>query len=106
MSVEFPPVHIPRPYERPRANLVCRVDVPTPDGAVIAAFVYAPHGVRDCAGTPFGISGALPPVLMLHGNGEEHGIFGPTIDAVVKTAAPSWRWTRARKASQRGARRR
>lgn len=85
MSVEFPPVHIPRPYERPRANLVCRVDVPTPDGAVIAAFVYAPHGVRDCAGTPFGISGALPPVLMLHGNGEEHGIFGPTIDAVVKT---------------------
>ena len=85
MSVEFPPVHIPRPYERPRANLVCRVDVPTPDGAVIAAFVYAPHGVRDCAGTPFGISGALPPVLMLHGNGEEHGIFGPTIDSVVET---------------------
>lgn len=85
MSVEFPPVHIPRPYDRPRANLVCRVDVPTEDGAVIAAFVYAPHGVRDCAGTPFGISGALPPVLMLHGNGEEHGIFGPTIDAVVET---------------------
>ncbi len=85
MCVEFPPVHIPRPYDRPRANLVCRVDVPCEDGAVIAAFVYGPHGARDQAGTPFGISGALPPVLMLHGNGEEHGIFGPTIDAVVET---------------------
>ncbi len=84
-GVEFPPVHIPRPYDRPHSNLVCRVDVPTADGAVIAAFVYAPHGVRDCAGTPFGISGQVPPVLMLHGNGEEHGIFGPTIDAVVET---------------------
>ncbi len=83
--VPFPPVHIPSPYERPHANLVCRVDVPTEDGASIAAFVYAPHGVRDCAGTPFGISGELPPVLMLHGNGEEHRIFGPTIDAVVET---------------------
>ncbi|WP_322353806.1 alpha/beta fold hydrolase [Paratractidigestivibacter sp.] len=85
MSVTPPPVHVPRPYARPTANLVARVDVPTEDGASMAAFVYAPHGVRDVPGTPFGIDSAFPPVLMLHGNGEEHGIFGPVIDAVVAT---------------------
>ena len=85
MSVTPPPVHIPRPYERPKSNLAARVDVPTADGAKITAFVYAPHSVRDEAGHPFGIDMALPPVLMLHGNGEEHGIFGPVIDAVVET---------------------
>ena len=85
MSATPPPVHVPRPYARPTANLVARVDVPTSDGASIAAFVYAPHGTRDEPGTPFGISGEVPPVLMLHGNGEEHGIFGPVIDAVVAT---------------------
>lgn len=83
MTVTPPPVHVPRPYERPHANLACRVDVPCEDGAVVAAFVYAPHGVRDQPGTPFGIDPHVPPVLMLHGNGEEHGIFGPTIDAVT-----------------------
>lgn len=81
--VGFPPVHIPRPYERPRAPLAARVEVPTADGATIRAFVYAPEGTRDEPGTPFGIDLAVPPVLMLHGNGEEHGIFGPVIDAVV-----------------------
>ena len=85
MSVPVPPVHVPRPYERPRSNLACRIDVPMPDGALIAAFVYAPHGTRDEAGTPFGIDMATPPVLMLHGNGEEHGIFGPIVDAVVES---------------------
>lgn len=85
MTVTPPPVHVPRPYERPHANLACRVDVPCEDGAVVAAFVYAPHGVRDQPGTPFGIDPHVPPVLMLHGNGEEHGIFGPTIDAVTAT---------------------
>lgn len=85
MTVTPPPVHVPRPYERPHANLACRVDVPCEDGAVVAAFVYAPHGVRDQPGTPFGIDPHVPPVLMLHGNGEEHGIFGPTIDAVTTT---------------------
>lgn len=85
MSVEFPPVHVPRPYARPTAKLVCRVDVPTEDGALIAAWVYAPDAARDTPGTPYGLDLALPPVLMLHGNGEEHGIFGPTIDAVVAT---------------------
>ena len=85
MTVTPPPVHVPRPYERPHANLACRVDVPCEDGAVVAAFVYAPHGVRDQPGTPFGVDPHVPPVLMLHGNGEEHGIFGPTIDAVTAT---------------------
>ena len=84
MSVTPPPVHVPRPYERPKSNLAARVDVPTEDGASIAAFVYAPHGTKDAPGTPFGIDPSVPPVLMLHGNGEEHGIFGPVIDAVVE----------------------
>ena len=85
MSVTPPPVHVPRPYERPKSNLTARIDVPTSDGASIAAFVYAPHGAKDVPGTPFGIDPSTPPVLMLHGNGEEHGIFGPVIDAVVET---------------------
>lgn len=84
-NVTPPPVHVPRPYVKPTCNLAARVDVPTEDGASIAAFVYAPHGARDEAAAPFGIDHELPPVLMLHGNGEEHGIFGPTIDAVVAT---------------------
>ena len=71
MTVTPPPVHVPRPYERPHANLACRVDVPCEDGAVVAAFVYAPHGVRDQPGTPFGIDPHVPPVLMLHGNRAE-----------------------------------
>ena len=81
MSVEFPPVHVPRPYEHPHTPVAARVEVPTEDGAAIVAWVYAPAGVTDAPGTPFGIDLAVPPVLMLHGNGEEHGIFGPTIDA-------------------------
>ena len=53
------------------------------DGAQVAAFVYAPDGVSDAPGTPFGVDVTVPPVLFLHGNGEEHGIFGPIVDAVV-----------------------
>ena len=82
MGVEFPPVHVPRPYERPHTPVAARVEVPTEDGATIVAWVYAPAGTVDAPGTPFGVDLAVPPVLMLHGNGEEHGIFGPTIDAV------------------------
>lgn len=82
MPVEFPPVHVPRPYALPSTALAARVEVPTEDGAAIVAWTYAPDGVTDAPGTPFGIDIATPPVLMLHGNGEEHGIFGPVIDAV------------------------
>lgn len=75
-----PPVHVPRPYDRPEARLAFRVDVPMPDGALVATFVYCPDDMPTDAEWAL-----LPiPVLMLHGNGEEHGIFGCTIDAVVR----------------------
>lgn len=82
MPVEFPPVHVSRPYALPATALAARVEVPTEDDAAIVAWTYAPEGVVDAPGTPFGIDLSAPPVLMLHGNGEEHGIFGPVIDAV------------------------
>lgn len=82
MPVEFPPVHVPRPYALSATALAARVECPMPDGATIVAWTYAPEGVTDAPGTPFGIDLSAPPVLMLHGNGEEHGIFGPVIDAV------------------------
>ena len=85
MPVEFPPVHVPRPYALPQTALAARVECPMPDGAAIVAWTYAPEGAADAPGTPFGIDLAVPPVLMLHGNGEEHGIFGPVIDAVCAT---------------------
>ena len=82
VEVEFPPVHVPRPYALPETALAARVECPMPDGATIVVWTYAPDGVTDAAGTPYGIDLTIPPVLMLHGNGEEHGIFGPVIDAV------------------------
>lgn len=82
MTATPPPVHVPRPYALPATPLAARVEVPTEDGATIVAWTYAPEGVVDAPGAPFGIDLAVPPVLMLHGNGEEHGIFGPVIDAV------------------------
>ncbi|HIZ46258.1 MAG TPA: alpha/beta fold hydrolase [Candidatus Olsenella pullistercoris] len=82
MAATPPPVHVPRPYALPSVPLAARVEVPTEDGATIVAWTYAPAGVVDEPGTPFGIGLAVPPVLMLHGNGEEHGIFGPVIDAI------------------------
>lgn len=45
--------------------------VTRPDGAEIAAFAYGDTASSET------------PVLLIHGNGEEHGIFGPVIDAVV-----------------------
>lgn len=68
-----PPVpqqHFPSPYQRPAQAPDVARRVRRPDGAEIAAFVYR------------GAGGAGAPVLFLHGNGEEHGIFGPIIDAV------------------------
>lgn len=100
----LPPVHVSRPYERPRCPVAARVEVPCQDGAAIVAWVYAPAGVRDEPGTPFGLMAGVPPVLMLHGNGEEHGIFGPTIDAVVAAGRSVVAVdSRAQGASSRGA---
>lgn len=71
----MPPVppqpHFPNPYRRPQTAPTAACLVHRPDGADIAAFSY---GARPDTRTP---------VLFLHGNGEEHGIFGPQIDAVV-----------------------
>lgn len=69
-----PPVpHFPRPYARPSQAPRRALRIPMPDGAQVACFVYAPDGR-----TP------SEPVLFLHGNGGEHGGFGPQIDAVLE----------------------
>ena len=80
-----PAPHFPSPYARPSTPPAAALRVPMADGAQVAAFVYAPAGVTDGPGTPFAIDRSLPPVVLLHGNGEEHGIFGPVIDTVVAT---------------------
>lgn len=66
-----PQLHFPSPYLRPSTMPSVARRVETADGAEIASYVY---GRLDVPATP---------VLFLHGNGEEHGIFGPSIDAVV-----------------------
>lgn len=66
-----PRLHFPSPYETPTVAPTFAQRVPMDDGAQIAAFVYG------------SLDGKATPVLMLHGNGEEHGLFGPTIDTVV-----------------------
>lgn len=104
MSVAPPPVHVPRPYALPATALAARVECPMPDGATIVAWAYAPEGVVDEPGTPFGLDICVPPVLMLHGNGEEHGIFGPVIDAVCASGRSVIAVdSRAQGASTRGA---
>ena len=77
MQPLHPENHFPSPYSRPTVPLVMARRISMRDGADIATFVYAqdPAPVLDNADKP--------PVLMIHGNGEEHGIFGPTIDAAV-----------------------
>ena len=65
-----PQLHFPSPYERPSTPPEVARRIRMADGALIAAFVYGAQGNGD-------------DVLFLHGNGEEHGIFGPAIDACV-----------------------
>ena len=65
-----PQLHFPSPYLRPSSAPSIARAIEMPDGARIAAFVY-------------GTDEDATPVLFLHGNGEEHGIFGPAIDACV-----------------------
>lgn len=71
-----PTPHFPSPYQPPTILPSFASTVALSDGAEIATFVYG-----DLA------SGSAP-VLMLHGNGEDHTIFGPMIDAVVAEGRP------------------
>ena len=85
MGVRVPERHFPSAYAPPSRPPVLAKSVGTDDGALIASFIYTPEatGVGDV------LNGALgSPILMLHGNGEEHGIFGAIIDAV--TEAGKW----------------
>ena len=98
-----PQPHFPSRYSRPSlAPSVARC-FKRQDGAQVACFVYGELGCAGgaggdselgCAGGAGGDSGLgcaggaggdaeLEPVVFIHGNGEEHGIFGPMIDAVV-----------------------
>ena len=70
-----PQPHFPSRYARPSTAPSIARRVSTADGAQIATFVY-------------GTLGTATPVLMLHGNGEEHGIFGPIIDVVNEAGIP------------------
>ena len=91
--VEFPPVYRPKPYSKPTAHLKSHLQVLLDDGAEIATFVYtsaAPVGEKLCedlASTAAYLASVpndtfATPIVFLHGNGEEHGIFGTIIDEV------------------------
>lgn len=85
MTVQVPARHFPSAYAPPSLPPVLARRYPASDGALIATFIYAPKGAT-CQEALEGKLGA--PVFMLHGNGEEHGIFGAIIDEV--TDAGHW----------------
>lgn len=66
--------HFPSYYLRPTVAPSVARRVRTADGAQIATFVYGTDGARR---------ESTYPVLFLHGNGEEHGIFGVQINGLV-----------------------
>ncbi len=76
--VDVPQLHFPSAYLLPTAHLECARRIAMPDGAQIATFVHVPEG-KTLEG--LGREGRAP-VLLLHGNGEEHGIFGQVVDAI------------------------
>ncbi len=78
--VDVPQLHFPSAYLLPTAPLVFAQSIEMPDGAAIATFVHAPAEKS----LPEALAQGRSPVLLLHGNGEEHGIFGPTIDALCE----------------------
>ena len=91
--VEFPPVYRPKPYNKPTAHLKSHLQVLLDDGAEIATFIYAPSApagekpCEDLASTAAYLTSVpndsfATPIVFLHGNGEEHGIFGTIIDEV------------------------
>ena len=69
-----PQPHFPSYYLRPTVAPSVARKVGTADGAQIATFVYGADGTRRKS---------TYPVLFLHGNGEEHGIFGVQINGLV-----------------------
>lgn len=77
-----PQPHFPSYYLRPTVAPNVARKVKTTDGAQIAAFVY---GGRKGYGEGYGEARhpGTDPVLFLHGNGEEHGIFGVQINGLV-----------------------
>ena len=80
VSVRVPDRHFPSEYAPPSLPPVYARHIELTDGALIASFIYTPHGV----GLNDALNGTLgSPILMLHGNGEEHGIFGAIIDTVL-----------------------
>lgn len=85
-----PQLHFPSPYQLPTAHLSVARRVPMPDGALIASYVYVPDAYAEKADRSLADAApAMPePVLMLHGNGEEHGIFGQVIDVVCASGRP------------------
>lgn len=87
---ERPQLHFPSPYLLPTAQLAAARLVPMADGARIATFAYVPDAFARTADAELADAAAqMPdPVLMLHGNGEEHGIFGQVIDAVCASGRP------------------
>lgn len=87
---ERPQLHFPSPYLLPTAHLAAARFVPMADGAQIATFAYVPDAFARTADADIAEAAAqMPdPLLMLHGNGEEHGIFGQVIDAVCASGRP------------------
>ena len=87
---ERPQLRFPSPYLLPTAHLAAARLMPMADGAQIAAFAYVPDAFARAADADLADAAAqMPdPVLMLHGNGEEHGIFGQVIDAVCASGRP------------------
>jgi len=92
MQIPEPPqIHFPSPYERPHTPLSFAQRIERPDGAFIATFGYNTE------------STAQTPILFLHGNGEDHEIFGPIIDACVEVGYPVYALdSRAQGQSTRG----
>ncbi len=91
--VEFPSVYRSKPYSKPTAHLKSHLQVLLDDGAEIATFVYTPSApadekpCKDLASTKAYLASVpgdtfATPIVFLHGNGEEHGIFGSIIDEV------------------------
>lgn len=87
---ERPQLHFPSPYLLPTAHLAAARLVPMADDAQIATFAYVPDAFARTADADIADAAAqMPdPLLMLHGNGEEHGIFGQVIDAVCASGRP------------------